>query len=644
MNRWNIRKIIVYSKDNRKREILFITGSVNIITGDSNTGKSAIVQIFDYIMGSQHCHIPEFVKKSSTWVGILWDNSDIEYFICRELPLPNANSSSNFFFLQGRNLQIPDSADNIKANANRKIALLKFESLLGIGEINTETFDSRTRPNVRISARHIMPYLLLRDDIIINGRRLFVGDNDQHRQHIIDSLPYFVGSMDENTYAKQEELKRLKKQYNSMTRQIQIEKDIVGSESSRAPALLNEAKQVGLFDGPIPDINDVKNYNFTESFEAISRYKSQDISVEDDSQLSIVIEQENTLVAQMRDINSKIHTIDSYMKLSIDFVSTANIQHQRLASLNLIPDHSVEDCPLCRQHLDTSTETIENVKSSLKKLDIDLETTGQERRKIDRRLQQLQEQKDKIDSQLKSLRKQKNALIKEADNVQQQIDIDQRRQRVIGRISLYLESQNPAEAAEIDLDSYKLIESKIRDLEDDVNTESRRNKLYDIGSIISRTATDIIADLPLDTHYRGCPVSFNPYDLSVGIVQNDIRIPMVNIGADENYLSMHISIFFAFHRFFTKHTRPVPGLLIIDQLTRPYYPDVQSEIEVETSPEIERPKKYFDFLFKEVERQDSLQIIILEHAYYKDDSRYVAATRERWIGGRGLIPTDWPHG
>lgn len=55
-------------------------------------------------------------------------------------------------------------------------------------------------------------------------------------------------------------------------------------------------------------------------------------------------------------------------------------------------------------------------------------------------------------------------------------------------------------------------------------------------------------------------------------------------------------------------------------------------------------REHIDFLFKEVERRTGLQVLLIEHAYFADDPRYVAATRERWTraSGRALIPLDWP--
>jgi hypothetical protein len=55
-------------------------------------------------------------------------------------------------------------------------------------------------------------------------------------------------------------------------------------------------------------------------------------------------------------------------------------------------------------------------------------------------------------------------------------------------------------------------------------------------------------------------------------------------------------------------------------------------------------RRHIDFLFDESGRRSGLQILLIEHAYFADDPRYVAATRERWTraSGRALIPRDWP--
>ena len=94
----------------------------------------------------------------------------------------------------------------------------------------------------------------------------------------------------------------------------------------------------------------------------------------------------------------------------------------------------------------------------------------------------------------------------------------------------------------------------------------------------------------------------------------------------------------------------MPGLLVFDQISRPYFPtrgEDEDETEIEGQEEdedVQAMRKHIDFLFTETARRSGLQVLLIEHAYFADDTRYVAATRERWTRAskRALIPPTWP--
>ncbi len=48
---FQIANIILYSHDGRIRELPFRIGELNVITGASKTGKSALIDIVDYCTG-----------------------------------------------------------------------------------------------------------------------------------------------------------------------------------------------------------------------------------------------------------------------------------------------------------------------------------------------------------------------------------------------------------------------------------------------------------------------------------------------------------------------------------------------------------------------------------------------------------------
>ena len=67
-----IRAVVIYSHDGRHRVVPFEPGRVNIISGDSRTGKSAILGIIDYCLGAKEIDVQEGkVRRNVAWFGLL---------------------------------------------------------------------------------------------------------------------------------------------------------------------------------------------------------------------------------------------------------------------------------------------------------------------------------------------------------------------------------------------------------------------------------------------------------------------------------------------------------------------------------------------------------------------------------------------
>ncbi len=68
---WYVKGIIIYSPGDATRSVSFGPG-VNIITGESKTGKSALIPILDYCLGAQECEIPVgAIREFAQWYAIL---------------------------------------------------------------------------------------------------------------------------------------------------------------------------------------------------------------------------------------------------------------------------------------------------------------------------------------------------------------------------------------------------------------------------------------------------------------------------------------------------------------------------------------------------------------------------------------------
>jgi phage/plasmid-associated DNA primase len=68
-----IAKLILYSRQGDVRELPFRLGGLNVLTGASKTGKSAIIDIVDYCTGRGECNVADgVIRKYVGWYAILF--------------------------------------------------------------------------------------------------------------------------------------------------------------------------------------------------------------------------------------------------------------------------------------------------------------------------------------------------------------------------------------------------------------------------------------------------------------------------------------------------------------------------------------------------------------------------------------------
>ena len=74
-----IRSISIYSRDGERRDVKFKLRALNIVTGASKTGKSALLDIVDYCWGRNECTVAEGeIRKGVSWFAVHFDNDGEE--------------------------------------------------------------------------------------------------------------------------------------------------------------------------------------------------------------------------------------------------------------------------------------------------------------------------------------------------------------------------------------------------------------------------------------------------------------------------------------------------------------------------------------------------------------------------------------
>lgn len=94
-----IRSISVYSRSGERRDVNFRLGALNIVTGASKTGKSALLDIVDYCWGRAECTVPEGeIRKGVSWFAVHFDKDGEGLLIARKNPGPAGRASDEIYF------------------------------------------------------------------------------------------------------------------------------------------------------------------------------------------------------------------------------------------------------------------------------------------------------------------------------------------------------------------------------------------------------------------------------------------------------------------------------------------------------------------------------------------------------------------
>lgn len=397
-----------------------------------------------------------------------------------------------------------------------------------------------------------------------------------------------------------------------------------------------------------------------EQIKKIKNSRDYKIELEIFSKLDLVAKgiEDKNLINQLkinlketrRKISNKkleIQRAKNHLNQSNKFEKVSDRQSSKLEIVNAIINKKLESdciCPLCGSKVQSKNETINIIETKISNMKKEMADVNIERSKIDKYINELENEKTKHLTIMKDLKIKIEKLIKE-DDLEESLRLEQRQSQWQGKIKYYLENAKEL-SEECNLEEEKRLKNIINKLEDEVGKETIEEKIDEIRNDINSYAYEILKNLPLEKEYIGATININLKNYEVAIRNSMKKTSMKTIGSDMNYLSLHVASLLAIHRHFNQMGKPYPGFLIFDQISRPFYPEeVKEEKKIKgegLSREEEYLKKYFDVLFEEIQKNESLQLIILEHAYFENDENYRKATKYRWrLEGDGLIPDEW---
>lgn len=642
--KFQILNIIVYGKNGKVRSINLKPDAVNIVTGQSKTGKSALIHIVDYCLGRRECNIPAgVIRKHVEWYALKLQTSSGEVFIARRNPEQGKDSSEDIYIEIGTSLSFPKAANLIK-NANLEALTSILNQILGIGEYTHEPKAGQTRKTGAADISKALFYCFQEQSEIDDQKFLFHRQGEPFiAQSIKDYLPYFLGAITNEYIQNKEELRKLKRKLKQVEARISERNMLKGMSFERAFALLNEAKSVDLI---------AANEPLQESWSNVRRLIDEALSRDIDSNpsepnvdiLNDLLDRKQRIRETYRSASLELNSLKDLKNSSNMFGSEMKEQKSRLESINIFGHTGdSETCPLCSSKLPYAIPSAEAIRASLKDINSQLEAVTNDTPHLDLMIKKAHEKLEEINKELIEVNSSIASLQTTIPRISALRDFNSRRAMIKGRLSLYLENipSNDMDSSDDKLEAER-ISKQIRTREDQLNNETLTERLESILSYISTQITLLARRLEIE--HSDCPMRLDLKKLTIiADHAQDGPIPMPKMGSGETWVSLHLVTHLVLHNWFFKKKRPVPQFLFLDQPSQAYFPpDTSAEIVREQTNEINPDRQSIIRMFKLIaDETNNFQVIISEHADIREDW-YQALVRENWWDGNNkLVPVEW---
>ncbi|MBL7717690.1 MAG: DUF3732 domain-containing protein [Flavipsychrobacter sp.] len=652
-----IKSLLLWAKNREKgmRRIDFSQDKINVITGGSERGKSAIISIIDYCLGSGSCRIPtRNIKEYTEWFGVLFSlENGNELLLVRREP-GEQQASGEMYMKEGINVDIPviiESNYNVENVKKRLNNIARLSDILVDDENNT-AFDSNP------SFRDFTSFLFQPQYIIANQSVLFYrADSFEHREKLKNIFPYILNAVDNEYLSKRDELKSVERKIAVLERQLERKKRISSNWLGQVRGYYTQAVEFGLLSANLINKEGVQNNEYLEALRSTILPEKEIIPIIQIEDLVNTAKRINELTSKEEELAYRLNSLKHRQELLKRLNESSRIfrdnllnQSNRIEAASWISNLAnnnadKNECPFCGTETNRAVEYLNNIKVLRKQIIAKEVTLSDNYTVTSGEYIKISKEVESIVAELNGIRDELRILKTESSGSNKYIHTLSSINQFIGKVSAEIENfdaLNVDDGTEAQL--AELVETK-QELEKIVNAEIVKSRILSAKSKIT-TSIKHYADI-FRAENRGELIEFNHKDLMLNfLMPNGRREALYEIGSGHNYMAYHIATLLGFHEFFLSLSHhPTPSFIIFDQPTQVYFPE-STDNEESGEEDLSRVKRIFEALNSAIDRTEKkLQIIVLEHVGKSawEGFEHISLLK-RWRDGEedpALIPMDW---
>ncbi|MBR2411201.1 MAG: DUF3732 domain-containing protein [Clostridia bacterium] len=638
-----IKAIIIFNENDEKRVVPLEQG-VNIITGESKTGKSALVEIIDYCLCSTRCTIPKGKITDFSYVYSLviaignntyvvarynWDNGGKMHFSKEPKDFDPSTLSLSYFV--------------DKPLLTCKDAQKEIECALGL--LVTNMAIDAEQQGKKASLRNMVSYLFQHQNLMASKFALFYRFSDYYkRKDVIEQFPVFAGMISQEYYSDLIQLNDLKVQLKQKyKKQKANEKSVSYIKESLLPlledyfSLLNQK-----FDSHMSAQKMLKMASNLPEFDDAQLF-GEDRIAEHHSKLNIELED---LRNTEREILLKIKNLEKASNTGDVFSQMLNDLKEQTSVVDITTKMYM--CPLCGHDCKEITEKDAELIEAAAWLDNELTITEKYTTDFSEDIRKLKQAHSNIEAKIKEVWKQIKNIEEKYISSKSLISKREKVNYARTRIAFYAEMSDSGifESVDEDIEDLKeqiqLLEEKIKGF--DVDAQKAKAQTF-----LSENMNRLSKNLDFEDEYRPINLNFGLVDESFDIYlhqNNKDKIHLYEMGSGANWVSCHIALFLSFLRYFSMQKKsPMPLIMFFDQPSQVYFPQGDENSHDISQADLIAVNKMYKTIFDEInsigEDTNILpQIIIVDHVdgdklECKDE--FLKYIRCNWRNNKALI-------
>jgi hypothetical protein len=578
-----ILSVVLWPKDQTKqiREVKFVEKGINVVTGKSGTGKSSLIHIVDYCLGSHKCSIPVGpIRQTVAWFGIVVKLTNSTIIIARRNP-EQQEQTSDIYWVDADGLDL--ATVNPKKTMNTAELTRRFNEMTGISSLSFSPGILASGFKSPASFRDMAAFNFQPQHIVANPHAMFFKtDTFEHREKLITVFPLALGAISASQLAARWQLELVEADLKRKEAELADIRQYGNQWLGEVRGVYVRARELGLLPNSPPpgdkwgaDIFLTHLRRVTEQVEGTYPKLEVGVTQEALARVSNLENQESRLSRQIADRARSLHRVRRLTSTVASYGDELAAQEGRLYGLGWFRDRVGVGtvCPLCGMKSDAAQKEIQNLTKLAEELTRLTTDASSSAPILDREVHELQRDIRTLEAELESVRQEKWQL------EDQSVALEERRRklteiyRFVGRIEQALDGYWRVQDGSELQNAIAVLRAKASGLRAIADKSLERQVTAAALERFTLAIAPYIQDLQLER--ASDPVHLKIEELMLEVTSSEGRHDALwEIGSAENWMGYHIATMLALHQLFLGlPTSVVASFLMIDQPSQAYFPD-----------------------------------------------------------------------